>query len=321
MNANNHWLMYPVQISRGMNLLWLWILPPVFSWLFISAMEPAGSKSLWAKLAIIFACSLICGFGLASRSFKTFRQRLLGGLFFSGSSLGLIFSVAFLGCLPIPRASLSPAQLAAQRSRQEAKLKISVASHITPRDALADDTMLDLSPFFDASLNLSNDPSIRHLAPGTHTWNGIKFDIRAEIQLGWQNPQGVTGIPVGRKCSELYFLHGVRWRQPNQTVSKFVIHFAGTNVQTIPMVYGRDLTSELLVNKRDWTAAPTNMFVWQESISTNAPPQPLRAFFVSRWVNPFPSMNVETIDFVPGEQNVSAFLVAITLKPLERENK
>lgn len=200
-------------------------------------------------------------------------------------------------------------------------MKGQVASRITPRDALADSTMLDLSAYFDAPLDFRNSTNVRSIAPGTHVWNGVKFDVRAKIQLSWHDQQGAKGIPVGRKCSEVYFLHGVYNGLPSSTVSQFIIHLAGTNVETIPMVLGRDLASEFLRNQRGASVTPTNVVVWQELISTNAAPQPLRGFFVSRWSNPFPDQPVETIDFGPGQNGSSAFLVAITVKPINGENK
>jgi hypothetical protein len=315
------------QLKRN-NRLWLLILPPLLALSLVSIVKPAGRSAFAVELAIICLCSFSCGFALAIKSFKTSRQHFWGGLFFSGSSLYLISCVVFLGCIPLPQRRLSPAQIEQQRIQmeqqrvqQEARAKANVASHIAPRDALADSTMLDLSPFYDAPLGFRNSTNVRSIAPGTHVWNGVKFDVRAKIQLSWHNQQGVKGIPVGQKCSELYFLHGTEWGMPSSTVSRFVVHFAGTNAETIPMVFGRDLASEFLRNQRGAGVAPTNMVVWQELISTNGLPQPLRGFFVSRWSNPFPDQPVETIDFEPGQNGSSAFLAAITVKPVSSENK
>jgi hypothetical protein len=66
---------------------------------------------------------------------------------------------------------------------------------------------------------------------------------------------------------------------------------------------------------------PTNVVVWQERIITNAPPQPWRRFFISHWINPFPNLPVETVDFVPGQNGNNGYLVAISLKPSASENQ
>ena len=193
-------------------------------------------------------------------------------------------------------------------------MKASVAAGLTPRDALADGTMLDLAPFYDM-LPPENGVNIRSLAPGTQIWHGVKFDVRGSIQLVWQNQHGLKGIPVGRKCSELYFLHGAAGGRPDEITSLFVIHLTGTNPETVPMVFGRDLAAEYLRNQHGLSVMPTNLMVCQELVSSNAPPQPLLGYFVSHWTNPYPDRTVETIDFNPGNLGDCAFLVAITVKP------
>lgn len=313
--------MIPAKIIKRKHLLWLWLFPVAFSWLLIDFLKPTGGMTFWMEAIVISAGCFVGGFALALKVFALPRQRLLGGLFFTGSSLCLVFSVAFLGCLPMPQRHMSPAQIGAQQAQQESRMKSWVASQIVPRDATADSTMLDLSPYYDAMLGIQNSKIFRSISPGTQVWNGVKFDVRAKVQLRWQDKQGVKGIPVGQKCSELYFLHGVQWGMSPNIVSKFVIHLAGTNVETIPMEYGRDVASEYLGVKTRSGVMPTDMFVWQERIFTNAPPQPFRAFFISRWINPFPDQTVETIDFAPGQPGISPFLVAITVKPISNANQ
>ncbi len=193
-------------------------------------------------------------------------------------------------------------------------MKAMVARRVTPRDAQADATMLDLSPYYDNFLSyLNNRTNVRTNPPGTFNWNGVKFDVRAKIQM--KGPM-TGGIPVGRKYSGIYFLHGVQSGSRNEVVSKFVIHLEGTNTETIPMVYGKDLAEEFVAHYHSFNDIPTNVIVWKAIVSTNAPPRPLQEFFVSHWVNPYPDQTVKTIDFESGPYNHGAFLVAITLKPI-----
>jgi hypothetical protein len=317
--------MSPVTFIKGKNLLWLWLFPAALSWLLICCLKPTGRMTFGVEAVIISACCFAGGFALALKVFTVPKQRLLGGLFFTGSSLWLVFSVAFLGCLPMPQPYRSPAQIQAQQAQQESRMKAWVAGQIAPRDASADSTMLDLSPYYDALLGIQNSKNFHAVSPGTQVWNGVKFDVRAKVQLLWQDKEGVKGIPVGQKCSALYFLHGVERGMPSDIVSKFVVHLTGTNIETIPMVFGRDVAGEYLGIRNRLGVMPTNMIVWEERISTNGPPQPFRAFYVSRWINPFPDQPVETIDFAPGQPGnnpyFSPFLVAITVKPLSNINQ
>jgi hypothetical protein len=316
---NNHVLMNPARLTSGKNVLWLWLLPVALSWCLLSWLPPWGRGSFWVEAFLVLICCLVCGFGLALSSYSTPGRRFWGGLILAVSSLGMVFSIAFLGCLPIPAPRMSPAQVEAQRTQQEANMKAYAARRIAPRDAFADATMLDLSPYFDAVLDLQSTEKFRGIGPGTHVWNGVKYDVRGKIQLMWQGKQGVAGIPVGRKCSALYFLHGVEWASPSSIVSQFVIHYGGTNIATIPIVYGRDVASEYLGMKSEPAVTLTNLVVWRELISTNGESRPFRGFHISHWDNPFPDQPVDTIDFVPGQNNRSAFLVAITLEPVEDE--
>ena len=191
------------------NLLGLWAVPAALAWLAISVLPPAGRATFGMEVAIVSLCSFGCGFGLAWRNLNTFRQRLLSGLYFAGSSLCLLFSVVFLGCgLSEPKIIITPAQMQQQRAQQEIRMKAWVAGQLVPRDAAADATMLDLSPFYNARLSFTNS-RVRSLAPGTHVWDGIKFDVRGKIQLIWLGTNGLPGIPVHQKCAELYFLHGL----------------------------------------------------------------------------------------------------------------
>lgn len=267
------------------------------------------------EVLLLVTLCVVTGFALGWRSFDTFRRRLLGGLVFAGGSLVLVFSFAFLGCLPIGPRPMTPERFAAQRAQQENQNKAWVARKVVPRDAAADGTMLDLSRYYDGLLGLPNNPNFRAITPGTQVWNGIKFDVRARVELRWADRQGIKGIPVGRKCSDLYFLHGAQWGMTSNVVSQFVIHLAGGKAETLPMIYGRDVAGEYV---RPWgrdEAAPTNAVIWLDRLFTNAPPQPFRRFFITHWSNPYPNLPVETIDFVPGQNGGQAFLVAITVKP------
>ena len=306
--------MSPAKHLQRKHLLWLWLLPAAVSWGLIFCFKPAGWMTAGREMLLLGTFCGLAGFALGWRSFDTFRRRLLGGLVFTGGSLVLVFSFAFLGCLPIGPRPMTPERFAAQRAQQEKQNKAWVARQLVPRDGAADGTMLDLSRYYDGLLGLPNNPNFRAITPGTQVWNGIKFDVRARVELRWADRQGIKGIPVGRKCSDLYFLHGAQWGMASNLVSQFVMHLAGGKVATLPIIYGRDVAGEYVQPRGRADAAPTNAVIWQERLFSNGPP-PFRRFFISHWRNPSPELPVETIDFVPGQNGSQAYLVAITVKP------
>jgi hypothetical protein len=329
---------------RRKNRLWLLIVPPLLSLALVSVVKPAGRSALAVELGIILLCSFLCGFALAVRSFKTARHRFWGGLFFSGNSLYLISCVVFLGCMT--GGSLTPAEMEAMKHRQEAfsrqrevqaalirqqeevQDKARFAKQLAPRDADADASMLDLSAFYDGLLpGQDEQPAspLHILNSGTHTWNGIKFDARGMIQSCWNGRAETNSIPVGRKCSEIDFLHGTSgWMTSTNTISRFLIHFANGVNAAIPIVFGKDVApSNLLLPGRP-NPTLTNSVIWGEIVRqgrsfTNAPPMPISGLYIKRWSNPFPDVTVDTIDFEPAQTCSGAFLVAITIQPLAGE--
>jgi hypothetical protein len=316
--------MSPSKFIKGKNLLWLWFFPAALSWSFISAFKPAGRATFWIEVAVISTCSGACGFGLALKSFKTTRQQIFGGLFYTGSSLWLIFSVAFLGCLPIPIVThQSSQQIAEQHRRLETDMKNNAAKKIPPRDAGADVSMLDLTPFYDSLLPGQGFPEtkfFRALQPGTHVFDGIKFDARGMIRLF--EVQQVKDIPVGKKCSEIDFLHGSGNRNNSSIASLFVVHFASGHVETVPIVFGQDVGPSYLWRGFEATGMTfTNSVVWEERLSTNAPPRPAFQLFIKKWPNPFPNETVEMIDLIAPQEMSSAFLVAITVRQTDEGKK
>ena len=249
---------------------------------------------------------------------RSFKQCFLAGRSFSGGSGCLLFCVLFLGCVsdrPGPTAPLSRAQIEEGRRQLEIQKRAWVARRIIARAAAADATMLDLTPFYDMELPglpSEKDTPFRFLKPGNHTWDGVKFDVRGMIDPGfrdWDEVQfdyhhGATGpasrwgittnsIPVGRKCSEIDFLHGVfgiAGASMNR-VSQFVIHFTNGQNEAVPIVFGRDVSdSQFNENFIPTTGVvvPTNAVVWEQRSMKTGPPQPFFGFYIKRWNNPFP---------------------------------
>lgn len=257
------------------------------------------------------------------KQFPKTTHRLLGTIAYSAAGMYLICCMSFMGCLwlfeepPAP----SPAQIQQNqrkweihRKAWEIHRKAWAAKHVVARDALADSSMLDLSPFYDGIVPGPTPPGdrlFRIQQPGTHVWEGIKFDVRGTIDLGW--PLETNSIFVGRKCSEVDFLHGAYDRGPSSLVNQFFVHFQNGRTETIPIIYGTDVSSKWFRNG----IVPANAVIWREFLPTNAPPRPFIGFFIKKWKNPFPDEIISSIGFAP---QYNGFLVAITVQEAKNQS-
>jgi hypothetical protein len=145
------------------------------------------------------------------------------------------------------------------------------------------------------------------------------FDVRGIVQLsgrglvatGARYPQKITGIRIGQTCRQLHFLHAAGWRSPDGTkIGSFIVHFENGEERPIPIVYGDDV--------RDWNggADPGGRLRRARLAWTgmNSVPRPVR-LFKSTWVNPFPEIEITSLDYVSAMAESAPFLVAITAEP------
>jgi hypothetical protein len=309
----------PLKLHVRKNWLWLWILPTALSLLLVSLARPSGGAVFWIELAIICSSSCFFSFALAIKSFNTLQERFWGGLFFSGGSLCLISSVLSIGChLYTPP---SGASIRKERRKSEMQNKAPNSLQIVPRDAQADPTMLDLTSYYNDLL--SGRPGwkqlgARTLIPGTHTWKGVKFDVRGMVVAQFRPDGRITGIRVGQKCSEIAFVHGsYEWFFQNEMFSRIVIHFANRHTESIPLVFGKDVDLSTFWNSGEaFNSETATSVVWRERSPDDDPHQPGLRLFIRKWKNPFPEETVTTIDVVPASRYANPFLVAITIRPV-----
>jgi hypothetical protein len=292
---------------RKKDRLWLIIVPPLIALALISVIKPSGQFAFWAKFSIFGLCSLLCGFALALKQFKTVKHRIWGIIGFSAGGMYLICCTIFLGCFLPSGPPPSAAQIQQNLREREIAKRAWAAKRIVRRDALADSSMLDLSLYYDGVvLGPAQQPGSLLLVqkPGIHTWDGIKFDVRGTIGASWWVE--TNAIAVAKKCSEVYFLHGSHEGYPPALANQFFIHFQNGRTTTIPIVYGTDVSGDIFAN----SAVPVNAVVWEQMALTNAPPM-FGGFFIKKWKNPFPDETITSIGFAP--QN-TGYLVAITIK-------
>jgi hypothetical protein len=182
--------------------------------------------------------------------------------------------------------------------------------------------MLDLTTYYNELLPGQGQDMpgsrFRVKQPGTHTWDGMKFDVRGMVNTQKQSDRRITGIAVGQKCSKIAFLHAANYHQSEKisSFSRFVVHFANGHTETVRLVFGKDLARSLFsANPPELNSAMTNSVVWSEIIPSGAAPQPLFVFYLNTWRNPLPEETVASIDFIPDSMYAGEMLVAITVQP------
>jgi hypothetical protein len=152
---------------------------------------------------------------------------------------------------------------------------------IPPRDAHAPARLIDLSPYFDRSLDCdpssgwfpAEKSSFQALPRGVRKLPGsgaTPFDIRGMIELdhlAWLDgpmvktsatawgrrkvlkperipgiPPAVRGIHIAQKCSRLHFLHGAWFPETDWTaIGAYVIHYTDGQRAEIPIRYGEEV--------------------------------------------------------------------------------
>jgi serine/threonine protein kinase len=190
---------------------------------------------------------------------------------------------------------------------------------------------LDLLRFFNARLDQNwvrdfPDNNLAALPTGTQMLGGIPFRIEGLIQLGGlylaprgQFPFSAEGIPVGRRCRRLHFLHGTVWIGPKgMCVAQYRVTYADGQELVIPVEYGRHV--------RNWWSSPqeppsaSNLaggaeLAWTGTNASeawrNAGSSPLQLFKMT-WENPRPGIPITSLDFVSSMTASCPFLIAVT---------
>jgi hypothetical protein len=265
------------------------------------------------------------------------RNRILGGAMFCGVALTINLSGVYLGCgtptPPPPDPGFSDGYLRRRQVRAFSPDEMArVAKKIPPRDSKATAAMLDLTRFYNATLEENfrelhyplgqTAPfNLASVSTGTIFVSGYGFDVRGVIRLSGKNedlygrrfPDAVRDIPVGKRCSKIAFLGGVDWRVPHGTVvARYIIHFAGGRRETVPVIFDRDLQESWRSISSDSTQKDPSLAVWTRTVGSKPRELSVR-LFAQQWTNPLPSETVQSIDFISAQSAAVPFLLAITL--------
>jgi len=108
----------------------------------------------------------------------------------------------------------------------------------------------------------------------------------------------------------LHFLQGTGYRTPDGTeIGRYILHYADGREEKIPLVYGRNsLEFNAAADSRELSCAPV---AWSGREVKGVLPR----LFKFSWENPFPEVEVETLDFESAMSESRPFLIAITAEP------
>jgi len=203
-------------------------------------------------------------------------------------------------------------------------LKRYIGRRIPPRDSFISSNLVDLTRFYNASLRLympGGDPdAVTNVLGEIRSTTGVGFDARGYIGLlrrgeesGRTNrsPELVTGIPIGRRLSRLHFLHSASYGEnEDRQIGSYIMHLADGSSEELAIVYGRNVRSE----RGDYRILPEAEVAWEgEGIRTGAGRR-VRIFKVT-WINPLPTAEVTSVDFVSALSRSAPHLLAITVEP------
>jgi serine/threonine protein kinase len=195
------------------------------------------------------------------------------------------------------------------------------------RSTLASQKPVDLSGFYNAALTDDwmrdfEGNNLATLPPGWHRFARAYFMVHGLIQLRGaysesrqlDYPAAVEAIPVRRRCTRLYFLHGTVWpTERSQHVAAYVVHYFDGRQEEIPVRYGEEI-------KNWWWASGDAVTVDHAAlawIGTNGyagsvDKQVKVRLYCLTWNNPFPDEAITSLDFVSTGSASCPFLVAVT---------
>ena len=206
---------------------------------------------------------------------------------------------------------------------------VTIDNPILPRSPQASPELVDLSAYYNASLD---DDWFQHpghdyqdLPKGVQVFGSVTFDVRGLIQLAASHtmdvtgvvfPEAVKGIQVHRTGRRLSFLQACFWStDEGARLGEYVIHYVDGQTQRAPILYLR--------NTMDWWVRPGDKLpteadqVWQGQNPSTRSFGFMTQLFKYTWENPLPEVEISTIDFVSDLIEAGPFLVALTVEPNE----
>lgn len=157
------------------------------------------------------------------------------------------------------------------------------------------------------------------LAAGPQRLGGVEFDVRGLIRLNGGGlllrfpdlPAAVPGIAVGRKCARLHFLLGsCTDAATGVVIGRIAVNSASGVRRVVDLTSGSVVNGSLLPDGTFPILTAASREVWRTA--TPGVPGHYACIYQHTWVNPKPSLTVETLDFTSTLENGAPFLMAVT---------
>ena len=188
-----------------------------------------------------------------------------------------------------------------------------------------------MTEYYTASLDddwlVKQGENLSSLPKGVQALAQAAFDVRGVIQLagktilketGIDFPKEVKGIMINSKAARLHFLHGAAGVVNDDTkIGDYVLHYTDGQTANIPVIYQRHV--------RDWfiqngDQIPTDADIaWTGENEVSHKPGYNIQLYKYTVNNPFPDVEIESIDFVSAMTGCGPFLIAITMEPIEHD--
>ncbi len=202
---------------------------------------------------------------------------------------------------------------------------------IPNRSKQANHDMVDLSEYYTASLDddwLGKEGlNLASLPKGVHAFAQAAFDVRGLIQLGSRTAKKETGLNLSRdikgikiqyKGSKIHFLHGTSGStREDKKIGMYVLNYKNGQTVSIPILYQRNI--------EDWQVkqgdpVPTDADIAWTGESTASKEQGYKIQLYKYTVNnPYPDLEIQTMDFISEMTESAPFLVAITIEPNQHD--
>jgi hypothetical protein len=152
--------------------------------------------------------------------------------------------------------------------------------------------------------------NLQSLRKGVHAYAKSAFDIRGIIQLGSNIADGPSSvyIKIGLYGRKFHFLHGVFGHAKLDTVvASYIIHYANGTSYTINILYGRNVS--------DISDTTLNIITDGDVIFLDEN-RDGKQIHLCRYAtnNPYPDLEVTSIEYKKEQRDAAPFVVAITLE-------